>query len=133
MKLNSFEANILKTICGAIFDPELGVWRKRYAREARELIDIPHISSLVRSGRLRWAGHVLRADPSRDIAQVLRWVPNGRRPRGRPRTRWWDNVREDLVLLQEDPDDIANLAADRSGWRALVAAAKTLRRVIEPD
>ena len=132
-KVDSFENNILKTICGPVYDQDLNIWRRRYAREVRALTRLPLISSMIRAGRLRWAGHVIRADDARDIKQVFLWRPDGRRPRGRPRTRWWDNVREDLTLLDEDPDDFANLAADRSGWRALVSAAKTLRRVPEPD
>ena len=99
----------------------------------RYLTGVPPISCVMRAEKLHWAGHILRADASRDIKQVLMWTPNGRRPRGRPRTRWWDIVREDLILLQENPDDIAALAADRAGWRALVSAAKTLRRVAAPD
>ena len=131
--MESCENNILKTVCGAVFDVDLNIWRRRYAREVRDLTGLPPISCLVRAGRLRWAGHVLRADATRDIKQVLLWTPAGRRPRGRPRTRWWDNVREDLILLQENPDDIADLAANRAGWRALVSAAKTLHRVAAPD
>ena len=68
-KLDSFENNVLKTICGKVFDPDLNLLRRRYARVVRAPTGLPPISGMVRSGRLRWAGHVLRADASRDIKQ----------------------------------------------------------------
>ena len=114
-----------------MFDSKLNTWKRQYAREVREITALPPISCMIRAGILRWAGHVVRANIDRDIKQVFLWQPDGRRPRGRPRVRWWDNVREDLTMLEEDPDDVVNLATNRRGWRALVSAAKTLRRVAE--
>ena len=131
-KISSFENNILKTICGPVFDPELDRWRRRYAREVRDLTRLPQITDLIRSARLRWLGHVLRAEPVRLIGLVYRAEMRGRRPRGRPRTRWKDVTRQDVVAMGEDPNDMQQMAENRRGWRRLVVAAKGLNRPIAP-
>ena len=123
-KLESFENNCLKQICGPIYDGELGLWRRRYAREVRAQTNQPLITHTIRAARLRWAGHVARADDNRFIKQVWQWTPEGRRPRGRPYTRWSDVVNKDLRELGRNPDEWQELAEDRSLWRSLVVAAK---------
>ena len=126
------ENNILKTICGPIFDAELGLWRRRYAREVRDLTAYPLVTDFMRSSRIRWLGHTLRAGPERIIHKVFTESMNGRRPRGRPRTRWKDVVKEDLCDLDVDPDDMEEIAEDRREWRRLVVAAKGLNRPNAP-
>ena len=125
-KLLSFENNVLKTICRPVYDPEIGVWRRRYAREVRELTQQPLVTDLIRASRLRWLGHVLRAGPDQLIYKVFNEAMEGRRPRGRPRTRWKDVTRSDLRLLGVDPERMEEVAEDRPGWRQIVLAAKGL-------
>ncbi|KAJ4426421.1 hypothetical protein ANN_27235 [Periplaneta americana] len=77
--------------------------------------------------RLRWAGHVARMGESRNAYRVLVGRPEGKRPLGRPRRRWGDNIKMDLREVGYDGRDWINLAQDRDQWRAYVRAAMTLR------
>ena len=86
-KLEVFENGILRRICKPVFDAELGQWRRRHNNELREMTKVPFITSTIMAQRLRWAGHVARADENRLISQVARGQPEGRRPPGRPRMR----------------------------------------------
>ncbi|KAJ4429015.1 hypothetical protein ANN_26011 [Periplaneta americana] len=76
---------------------------------------------------LRWAGHVARMDESRNAYRVLVGRPEGKRPLGRPRRRWEDNIKMDLRNVGYDDRDWINLAQDRDQWRAYVRAAMNLR------
>ncbi|KAJ4451316.1 hypothetical protein ANN_02777 [Periplaneta americana] len=77
--------------------------------------------------RLRWAGHVARMGESRNGYRVLVGRPEGKRPLGRPRRRWEDNINMDLREVGYDDRDWINLAQDRDRWRAYVRAAMNLR------
>ncbi|KAJ4444244.1 hypothetical protein ANN_06035 [Periplaneta americana] len=77
--------------------------------------------------RLRWAGHVARKGESRNAYRVLVGRPEGKRPLGRPRRRWEDNIKMDLREVGYDGRDWINLAQDRDQWRAYVRAAMNLR------
>ena len=132
-KLLRCENNLLKTICGPIFVAGLNLWRRRYAKEVRELTSLPPVTDIIRSARIRWLGHTLRCDPERYPPKVFQERMEGRRPRGRPRKRWRDVVEADLRLLGADPDRMVQLAQDRRGWRHLAVAAKGLNRPIAPD
>ncbi|KAJ4443578.1 hypothetical protein ANN_05252 [Periplaneta americana] len=76
---------------------------------------------------LRWAGHVARMGESRNAYRVLVGRPEGKRPLGRPRRRWEDNIKMDLREVGYDDRDWINLAQDRDRWRAYVRAAMNLR------
>ncbi|KAJ4450962.1 hypothetical protein ANN_02397 [Periplaneta americana] len=78
--------------------------------------------------RLRWAGHVARMGESRNAYRVLVGRPEGKRPLGRPRRRWEDNIKMDLREVGYDDRDWINVAQDRDQWRAYVRAAMNLRR-----
>ena len=116
-RLDVFENGILRLICGAVC--EEGVWRRRHNAEIREMTGVPLLSDVVRSHRLRWAGHVARRGENSLLQKVLNAVPEGRRPAGRPRRRWRDAVSEDLRLLGRDED--WQIAKDRQDWRALMS------------
>ncbi|KAJ4440635.1 hypothetical protein ANN_08782 [Periplaneta americana] len=81
----------------------------------------------IKSRRLRWAGHVARMGESRNAYRVLVGRPEGKRPLGRPRRRWEDNIKMDLREVGYDDRDWINLAQDRDRWRAYVRAAMNLR------
>jgi hypothetical protein len=63
----------------------------------------------------------------RDVYRVLVWKPEGKRPLGRPRRRWEDNIRMDLREVECGGVDWMELAQDRDRWRALVSAVMNLR------
>jgi hypothetical protein len=75
---------------------------------------------VVKSRRMRWAGHVARMGEGRGVHTVLVGRPEGRRPLGRPRRRWEDNIKRDLQEVGGDCGDWIERALDRDRWRTLV-------------
>ena len=124
-RLTVFENGILRRIYGPVRDDQTGEWRRRHNVELRELSELPPITSYIPAQRLRWAGHIARMEEDHLLKQIVKGVPAGRRPVRRPRMRWSDNVRGDLMLLeQERPDEWWEMAQDRGQWRLLVKVAK---------
>ncbi|KAF0772634.1 Uncharacterized protein FWK35_00001637 [Aphis craccivora] len=90
-------------------------------RELQELLEKPDIIA-ENATRLRWLGHVLRA---KSIANaVLRWIPRGRRPIGRPKQRWMDKNRKELNKL--GIENIIEAAMNRDRWKEICFAAMGL-------
>jgi hypothetical protein len=77
--------------------------------------------------RMRWAGHVARMGEKRNAYRILVGDPEGKRPLGRPRRRWVDNIKIDLREIGWDGGDWIDLAQNRDHWRALVKAVMNLR------
>ena len=77
---------------------------------------------VIKSIRMRWAGHVARMEEARDVQKVLVGKPEGKRPLGRPRRRWEDNIKMDLEEVGRGCGDWMGFAQDRDRWRALVSA-----------
>jgi len=73
-----------------------GEWRKLHNEELNDLYSSPNVVRVIKSRRMRWAGHVARMGEERGVYRVLVGKPEGRRPLGRPRRRWADNIRMDL-------------------------------------
>ena len=71
-------------------------WRKLHNEELRDLYSIPNIVRVVKSRRMRWAGYVARMGEERGVHRVLVGKFEGKRPLGRPRHRWEDNIKMDL-------------------------------------
>ena len=82
---------------------------------------------VIKSIRMRWAVHVARISEEGEVYRVLLGKPEGRRPLGRPRRRWVDNIRTDLQEVGCGYMDWIGLAQDRDGWRTLVSAVMNLR------
>ncbi|KAJ4436550.1 hypothetical protein ANN_16582 [Periplaneta americana] len=122
-----FENKVLRKIFGAKRDEVTGEWRKLHNTELHALYSSPDIIRNIKSRRLRWAGHLARMGESRNAYRVLVGRPEGKRPLGRPRRRWEDNIKMDLREVGYDDRDWINLAQDRDRWRAYVRAAMNLR------
>ncbi|KAJ4427876.1 hypothetical protein ANN_23882 [Periplaneta americana] len=122
-----FENKVLRKIFGAKRDEVTGEWRKLHNTELHALYSSPDIIRNIKSRRLRWAGHVARMGESRNAYRVLVGRPEGKRPLGRPRRRWGDNIKMDLREVGYDDRDWINLAQDRDRWRSYVRAAMNLR------
>jgi len=88
---------------------------------------LPNIVRVVKSRRLRWAGHVARMVEGRGVRRVLVGKPEGKRPLGRPRRRWEHNMKMDLLEVGWSCGDWIELAQDRDRWRALVGTVRNLR------
>ena len=86
----------------------------------------PKIVRVIKSRRMRWAGHVARMGEERGVYRVLVRKTEGRRPLGRPRRRWVDNIRMDLEEVGCGYMDWIGLAQDRDRWRTLVSAVMNL-------
>ena len=121
-RLRVFENRILRRICGPKRD-ENGEWRRLHNEQLHSLYRSPNIVRVIKSRRLRWAGHVARMEESRSSLKILIGKPTGKRPLGRPRRRWEDNIRIDLKSYGNWVDS----AQDRDYWRALVNVALNLR------
>ena len=76
---------------------------------------------------VRWAGHVARMGEDRGVQRVLVGKPEGKRPLGRPRRRWEDNIQMDLQEVGEGRGDWMELVQDKDRWRALVGTARDFR------
>ncbi|KAJ4438708.1 hypothetical protein ANN_14655 [Periplaneta americana] len=121
---------VLRKIFGAKRDEVTGEWRKLHNAEVHVLHTSPDIIRNIKSRRLRWAGHVARMGESGNAYRVLVGRPEGKRPLGRPRHRWEDNIKMDLREVGYDGRDWINLAEDRDQWRAYVRAAMNLRVIL---
>ncbi|KAJ4428654.1 hypothetical protein ANN_25647 [Periplaneta americana] len=95
-RLRVFENKVLRKIIGAKRDEVTGEWRELHNTELHALYCSPDIIRNIKSRRLRWAGHVARMGESRNAYRVLVGRPEGKRPLGRPRRRWEDNIKMDL-------------------------------------
>ena len=82
---------------------------------------------VVKSRRMRWAGHVAHMGKVRDVHRVLVGKPEGKRPFWRPRRRWEDNIKMDLQEVGRGRGDLMKLAQDMDGWRALVGTVRNFR------
>ena len=87
----------------------------------------PNTVGVIKSRRMRWAGHVACMGEERGVYRVLLEKLEGRRPLGRPRRRWADNIRTDLQEVRFVYMDWIGLAQDRDRWRTLVSAVMNLR------
>ena len=98
-------------------------WRRCHNHELIALSGLPPISSVIRSHRLQYAGHIARMEERQLTRRVMLGKPIGTRPRGRPRKQWMDNVTEDLDTLEINPNKWMELAEDRALWRQTVKVA----------
>jgi hypothetical protein len=104
-----------------------GEWRRLHNKELYALYSSLIIIRVIKSRRLRWAGHVARMGERRGAYRALLGKPEGRRPLGRPRRRWENSIKMDLREVEWGGMDWINLAEDRDRWRALANAVMNLR------
>jgi len=86
-----------------------------------------NIVRVVKSRQMRWAGHVARMGEGRGVQRVLAGKSEGKRPLGRPRHRWEDNIKMDFQEVGGGHGDWMELAQDRDRWRALVGTVRDFR------
>jgi hypothetical protein len=97
---------VLRRIFGPRSDEVTGDWRKLHNEELHNLYSSPNIIRMIKLRRMRWAGHVVRMGETRNSYRILVGKPEKKRPLGRPRRGWVDNIKMDLPR-------------DRMGWYGL--------------
>jgi hypothetical protein len=90
-----FENRVMR-VFGPKRDEVKGEWRKLHNEELNDLFFLPNIVRMVKSRRMRWVRHVARMGEGRCVHRVLVGKPEGKRPMGRPKRRWEDNIKMDL-------------------------------------
>jgi len=126
-KLRVFENRVFRRIFGPRRDEVTGEWRRLHNEELNDLYSSPNIVRVIKSRRMRWARHVARMGEEKGVYRVLVGKPEGKRPLGRPRHRWVDNVRTDLQEVGCVYMDWIGLVQDRDRWQTLVSAVMNLR------
>jgi hypothetical protein len=95
-RLRVFENRVLRRVFGPRRDEVTGEWRKLYNEELNDLYSLPNIVRVVKSRRIRWAGHVACMGEKKGVHKVLVEKPEGKRPLGKPRRKWKDNIKMDV-------------------------------------
>jgi hypothetical protein len=91
-----FENRVLRRIFGQKRDGVTRGWRQLHNEELHNLYTSSSIIRIIKSRRMRWAGHVARMGEKRNVYRLLVGKPEGKRPLGRPRRRWIDNIKMDF-------------------------------------
>jgi hypothetical protein len=125
-RLRVFENRVLRRILGPK-KKEDGSWRKLHNDELHSLYSSPNTVRVIKSRRMRWVGHVARMGEGRGVYRVSVGRPEGKRPLGRPRRRWEDNIKMDLREIGNDGANWIRLAQDRVQWRGFVNTVMNLR------
>ena len=120
-RLRVFENRVLRRIFGPKRDGVTGEWRKLHNEELNDLYCSPNIVRVIKLRRMRWTGHVACMEEGRVVHKVLVGKPGGKRPLGRPRRRWEDNIKVDLQEVGRGCGDWMELTQDRDRWRELVS------------
>jgi hypothetical protein len=119
-----YRLRVLRRIFGPKRDEVTGGLRKLHNEELHNLYSIIR---MLKSRSMRWAGHVTQMGEKRNGYRILVGKPEGKRPLGRPRHRWVDNIKMDLRKIRWDGMDWIDLAQDRDQWRALLNMVMNLR------
>ena len=122
-KLSVFERKILKKISGPTKEAN-GIWRIKTNKELDELIKHRNIINYVKAQRLSWFGHTNRMPETGTVKRIHKWKPFTGRPAEKPKSRWEDDVRNDLKKMKLVK--WAEHVQDRLKWKDIVEKAKTL-------
>jgi hypothetical protein len=125
-RLRVFENRVLRRIFGPKREED-GSWRKLHSDELHNLYSSSNNFRVIKSRRLRWAGHVARKGEGRGVDSVLIRRPEEKRPLGRPRRRWKDNIQMDFREIRIDGANWIQLAEDRVHCWASVSTVMNLR------
>jgi hypothetical protein len=121
------ENRVLRWIFGPKRDEVTGEWRRLHNEELYDLYSSSNIIRVIKARRMRWAGHVARMGEGVGAYRILVGRPEGRRPFGRPRCRWEDNIKMDLQEVGWEGVNWIDMGQVRDRWRALVNAVMNLR------
>ena len=108
-------------------DEVTGEWRKLHNDVLNDLYSSPNIIRVIKSRRMRWAGHVARMNDRGGVNRVWVGKPEGQRPLGRPRRRWEDNIKMDLQEVGCEGMDWIVMAKDKDRWPTRVNVVMNLQ------
>jgi len=120
------ENRVLMRIFGPKRDKVTREWRKLH-NELNDLYSSPSIVRVIKLRRMTWVGHIARMGKRRGVYRVLVGKPEGKRPLGRPRHKWEDNIKMDLQKVGSGGRDWIKQAQDTEGWQALVNVVMNLQ------
>jgi len=126
-RLRVFEVRVLRRVFGPRRGEVTGEWKRPRNEEFNDMYCSPNIFRVIIQRRMRWEGHVARMGERRGVYGVLVGKPEGKKPLGRPRRRWEDNIKMDLQEVGCGGMDWIELAQDRGRWPVLVNAVMNLR------
>jgi hypothetical protein len=126
-RLRVFENRVLRRVLGSRRDEVTGEWRKLYNEELSDLYSLPNIVHVVKSRRMRLVGHVAHMGEGRGVHRVLVGKPDGKKPLGRPRRKWDDNIKMDIPEVGGGCGDWLELDQDRDRRWALVSMVMNFR------
>jgi hypothetical protein len=118
---------VLRRIFGPKRDDVTEGWRKRHNKELHDFFSSLSMIRFIKSRRMRSVVHVARMREKRNVYRLLVGNPEGKRPLGRPRHNWIDNIKLDIADVGWSVVDCIGLAQDRYSWRALVNSVMNLR------
>ena len=121
------ENEVLRGIVGPKRDKVTGEWRKLHKEELNDLYCLSVVVRVIKSRRMRWAGHVAHVGDRRGVYRVLVGKPEGKSSLGRPRRRWDGNINMHLQDVGCGGTDWIDLAQDRDRWRVVVNAVMNFR------
>jgi hypothetical protein len=127
MNMRVFENRVLRRIFGPKRDDVTGDWRKLHNDELHNLYSSPNIIRIIKSRRSKLAGQLARMGETKNAYRILVGKPERKRPLGRPRSMWVENIKMGLREIGWDGMDWIELAQDRDQWRALVNTVRNLR------
>jgi hypothetical protein len=125
-KLMMFERKIMRKIFGPTRTDD-GYWRITTNQEISDILKGQNIIGFIKKQRLNWLGHVERMTEDSNVKKIKRWKPMSKRPIGRPKLRWKDDVLGDIKSM--NVRDWENVAQDREGWKKVVEQARTSNRL----
>ena len=104
-----------------------GYWRIKTNQEINGILKRQNIIGFIKKQRLNWLGHVERMTEDNNVQKIKRWKPMSKRPIGRPKIRWEDDVLEDIKSM--NVSNWKNVAQNRGRWKKVVEQARTLNRL----
>jgi hypothetical protein len=122
-----FENRVLRRIFGPKRDEVTGEWRRLHNEELTDLYSSPNITRVIKSRRMRWAGHVARMGEGRGAYRILVGIPEGRRPLGRSGVDGRITLKRIFKKWDGRGMNWIDMAQDRDRWRAVVNAVMNLR------
>jgi len=125
-KLTIFERKIMRKILGPTRSDN-GYWRIKTNQEINDTLKGQNIIGFIKKQRLNWLGHVELMTADNNVKKIKRWKPMSKKPTGRPKLRWEDDVLKDTKSM--NVRNWKNVAQNRDRWKKVVEQARTLNRL----